>query len=315
MDGLRGDGIRPTLLCKSGEAAAIRLRDGETILVRVLGAAQDGSVRVSLGNSVVVTARFLSNGSFVAGDSFSARVRLSGGSVFLDPLTDRQGDARATALHRLSLPDTDSSRFLVSFLTDSLYRLDAAFLRRALALSARFPGRERRACEAAALLEMKGLEATEDSTERLMDILEGRVTGIDEGSSDPSSDSPLDSDAGSDLSFIAFLNHKKKHTLHWIILPFSQEVANVRLSGSVRFLIDVAKGTCDLTLITAQDGKRVWDLRLRGNSCDFWVNPPFSSIKNGEIAVYLIEALSQTGFTSVRHAPTLEGDSPVDVTA
>ncbi len=317
MDGLRGDGIRPTLLFKSGEAATIRLRDGETILVRVLGPTPDGSVRVSLGNSVVVTARFLSNGSFVAGDSFSARVRLSGGSVFLDPLSDRQGDTRATALHRLSLPDTDSSRFLLSFLTDSLYRLDAAFIRRAIAASARFPGRERRACEAAAILEMKGLEITEESTERLMDILEGRVNGIDEGSSDPSSDSNshLGSGAGSDLSFTAFLNHKKKHALQWIILPFSQEVSNARLSGSVRFLIDVAKGSCALTLITAQDGKRFWDIRLRGDTCDFWVNPPFSSIKKGEIAVYLTEALSQTGFTSVRHAPTLDGDSPVDVTA
>lgn len=317
MDGLRGDGILPTLLCKAGETAATRLRDGDTVLVRVLGAAPDGTVRVSLGRSAVVTARFLSNGHFAAGDSFTARVRLSGGSVFLDPITGRQGDSRTAALDRLSLPDTDSSRFLVSFLTDSLYRLDAAFIRRALALAARFPGRERRACEAAALLEMKGLGVTEESTERLMDILEGRVTGIDEGSSDPSSgsDSPLGSDAGSDLSFTAFLNHKKKHALHWIILPFSQEVPNARLSGSVRFLIDAAKGSCALTLVTAHDGTRCWDVKLRGNSCDFWVNPPFSSIKKGEIAVYLTEALSQTGFTYVRYAPTLEPEFPVDVTA
>lgn len=301
------------------------LPEGATLDVKVMARSSDGTLRVRVAGKSLSAA---SVGPFEPGDAFAAKVRYSRGEVFLDPVKN-PASVRAGVLARLSLPDTPTAAYLVRFFERSLYKLDAALCRSLLSLAARFPGRERRAVEAAAILETHGLLADEERVARLMDAIAG-TQDADEPDPDGSrdSDSSRDSrgshgshggspddtrDRDSDgtermriRDYVAFINHKKGHERHWIVVPFSRELGGRVVSGSIRCMIDLASGRCLETLMTANDGEREWDFDLSGSKCEFRANPPFTPVKNGEFALYLRDILASTGYTEVYPADFVE---------
>lgn len=312
---VRFDGVEPS---------RTPLADGSTVDVEILARSSDGTLRVRVAGKTLVASS--SNGldaaGYLPGDSFQARVRLSSNAVFLDPLRNPAAE-RANILSRLSLPDTPEAAFLVRFLARSLFKLDTPLCRSILAVSARFPGRERRAVEAAAILASHGIGIDDDTVAGLMDAIEGGAAGGDAsggdargeaGESDGADDANYADDANGDTDdtddneadgaarrrigeFIAFINHKKAHERHWIVIPFSRELAGARARGSVRCLIDLVSARCLETLVTVHDGERVWDFDFAGVRCEFRANPPFPSVKSGEFAVYLRGILESAGYT------------------
>ncbi len=288
----------------AGGPLRVPLADGATVDVEVLARASDGAIRVRVGGKILVAA---SSGLFEPGDAFQARVRLARDAVFLDPAKGPAA-ARSSVLARLSLPDTGDAAFLVRFFARSLLKLDSVQCRALLSVSSRFPGRERRAVEAAAILESHGLRSDDETVSMLMDAIEGRPfpgeTDGDGSRGGKREGKDAEPDAGDGAKrrlrdFVAFVNHKKGHERHWIVIPFTREIAGATVQGSVRCMIDLATSRCLETLVTVNDGERVWDFDLFGVRCDFRANPPFAPVKNGEIAVYLRGILEMVGYTDV----------------
>ena len=275
-----------------GESPRAPLPEGATLDVEVVSRSSDGTLRVRVAGRILTAAAL---GAFEPGDAFAATVRRSRGEVFLDPVRN-PASARAGFLARLGLPDTPAASSLVLFFERSLYKLDTALCRSLLALASRFPGREKRAAEAAALLETHGLRADEESVALLMDAIEGPGPRGDTDARDTDDDGAQ----RRTREFLAFLNHKKGHERHWIVVPFTRDVGGRAVRGSLRCMIDLATSRCVETILTINDEGRVWDFNLTGARCEFRANPPFSPVKNGEIAVYLRNILASAGYTEVR---------------
>lgn len=261
--------------------------DGQTARVRVLEPAGDGWLRIRLGGKTLV-ARGMPD--MAPGTEFSARISYSGTTVFIHPLAD---SATQDIFTRLGIPQTPVSSFLLSFFQTANYRLESGVLKTILALSARFPGKEKRAAEAAAMLTLQGIEPDERLVAILMEIIEGNAGGTDAGERD----------------ILAFLNHKKGHERHWLAFPFKRTIHGRTLTGSIRFLVDTALENMIQTRLTVNDGTRRWEFTLEDHSCTYTHNPDFDAIIGERIALYLEEALEGTGISEITQSPHDSGES------
>lgn len=264
----------------SGGALPFRIQDDGIVSVRVIGVTADGSLRLKLNGQAFVAA---SRGSWQPGDVFSACLRRSGSTLYLDPVPSSGASFAADVFARLEIPETPVSAFLVDFFRSSGYRLDPAAMKNCMRMASRFPGREKRIAEAAARLEMGGIEPTEALVSLCADALEGTI----------------EPDDGRQRDILSFLNHKKGHECHWVVIPFRRVCGTRVLKGSVRFLLDTAAGIFKEALITVNDQERMWDFRLDSNSCVFGVNPSLPPSKFEQLIVYLTRQLSPYGIQAV----------------
>lgn len=254
--------------------------DGQTARVRVLEPAGDGWLRIQLGGKTLV-ARGMKG--FAPGSEFSARISYSGTTVYIQPLS-LSGEPDIFA--RLDIPQNPVSSLLLSFFQTSQYRLDSALFRSILSLSSRFPGREKRAAEAAAMLVLQGIEPDDQLVSLFMDIIDGEAGGTDAGERD----------------VLAFINQKKGHERHWLTFPFKRAVHGRILTGSLRFLVDTALESMLRTVLTVNDGKRRWEFVLEDHCCTYMNDPANDTVIAGKIEVYLKEAFAGTGITGVLHS-------------
>jgi hypothetical protein len=305
------------------------LRDGELVRVEVLAGSSPGRVRVRLAGSVVSASDIR---GVSPGDVFRARVRLTAGAVLLTPLTDDLPAAPSgdSPFQRLGLPETPITAALIAFFRSINVRLDPSLVRGIAALAARFPGREARAAEAAAILAERGIEPDEESVARLLSCLEGTsglpggegFTGEGSGAgaeeSGDQNSAQGDPHSGKSRRFLSFINAKKGSDFHWVIVPFAVALAGRPCRGSVRFLLDLARGMVTETRITVLDGRRTWDFDLSGGSCAFGAVPGFDGVQSERNRVYLLKALERAGIRAVteRAGPGQDGGIPkVDVRA
>ncbi|HNY17777.1 MAG TPA: hypothetical protein PKL75_10010 [Treponemataceae bacterium] len=278
------------------------LLDGETVRVEVLGGSSPGRVRIRLAGSVVSASDIR---GVSPGDVFRARVRLTSGAVLLTPLTDDPPVAPRddSPFLRLGLPETPINAQIIAFFRSINARLDPALVRGIASLAARFPGREARAAEAAAILAERGIEPDEESVARLLSCMEGASALADGEGSDGkgSGDSAGENGerSGKSRRFLSFINAKKGSDLHWVVVPFAVTLAERACRGSVRFLLDLAQGTVTQTRVTCLDGKRTWDFELSGASCAFGAVPGFDGVHSERIRVYLLKALERAGIRAV----------------
>lgn len=261
--------------------------DGLTARVRVLEPAGDGWLRIQLGGKTLV-ARGIQG--FAPGTEFNARISYSGTTVYIQPMPPSAG---TDIFARLGIPQTPVSSFLLSFFQTAQYRLDSALLRSVLSLSSRFPGREKRAAEAASMLLLQGIEPDDQLVSLLMDIIEGKAGGSDAGERD----------------ILAFINQKKGHERHWLTFPFKRTVRGRILTGSLRFLVDTALESMLRTVLTVNDGKRRWEFVLEDHCCTYRDDPANDAVIEGKIGVYLEQAFAGTGITSVLHSPGDQDES------
>jgi hypothetical protein len=252
--------------------------------------------------------------------------------VLLTPLTDDLPAAPSgdSPFQRLGLPETPITAALIAFFRSINVRLDPSLVRGIAALAARFPGREARAAEAAAILAERGIEPDEESVARLLSCLEGTsglpggegFTGEGSGAgaeeSGDQNSAQGDPHSGKSRRFLSFINAKKGSDFHWVIVPFAVALAGRPCRGSVRFLLDLARGMVTETRITVLDGRRTWDFDLSGGSCAFGAVPGFDGVQSERNRVYLLKALERAGIRAVteRAGPGQDGGIPkVDVRA
>jgi hypothetical protein len=307
------------------------LRDivpGSVVRVSVLAALGDGTFRVSVEGRELIAAGLH---GMAALSAFSARVRMEEGSLVLSPVLDSALELPAglsPLFAGLGIPETPVSVFLVSFFRTIEMKLDPALLRSIMKTAARFPGRELRAAEAAAILSERGISADDEVVSELLDLIEGRfdssVAGQGEGKrgdgngagSGETEDcggttSEAVTSAERRRSFCAFVNQKKGCNLHWIVLPFSQDFAGRHCSGSVRFLVDLAARQTAETRVSFFEGAHCWDFSIAGKACEFTAKPEFSPVVFGEFIVYLKCLMEKAGVETVSRQDG--GSSPLSL--
>jgi hypothetical protein len=293
---------------RNSAALARDLVPGSVVRVSVLAALGDGTFRVSVEGRELVAAGMR---GLHPGLSFSARVLVENGLFALSPVLDSPVELPAGTsplFADLGIPETPVSTFLVSFFRTIEMKLDPALLRSIMKTAARFPGRELRAAEAAAILSERGISADDESVSELLDLIEGRFepsgAGRDGGGPGESEDRPENTresvnHAERRRAFCSFVNQKKGCNLHWVILPFSEDFAGRHCSGSVRFLVDLAACRTSETRVSFFEGLRCWDFTVAGKSCQFTAKPEFSPVVFGEFIVYLKCLMEKAGIERV----------------
>jgi hypothetical protein len=322
--------IRDIVAIAGTEGSPPRVRSGDVLRVEVLDASVPGRARIRVAGAVM----FASDARLASeGESFLARVTLANGSIFLTPIPDspQDGSADRGIPARLGLPETPVTACLVAFFRSINARLDPALLKTISAIAARFPGKEKRAAEAAAILAERGIEPDEETVARLVSCLEGGGSvGVDDepfpGGSDgrlnDSGDGDSSGSAGSNPArlrrFLSFVNAKRGGDCHWVVVPFALALSGRPCRGSVRFLLDLATSAVLQTRITCLDGRREWDFLLADGECSFDADPALDSGTEKLAATELARSLERSGILSVARRARLDrgDDLPrVDVRA
>lgn len=319
---------RPFVITARNASALLRdLEPRSVVRVTVLSARADGTLRVRIGDRTLIAAGLQ---RLVPGDSFDARVSVEGGAVFLLPESECIDGIKGNVFQSLGIPETPLSAFVVSFFGTIGMRLESAHIRSVIKTASRFPGKELRAAEAAAILAERGIAPDDETVARMIRVMEGSGSG--DGSSrrdtsdtsdtsdtrdtpgmrderaDDTSDGNNDGDAVDadtlDRDFCAFVNHKRGHALHWIVIPFRKKIAETPCSGSLRFLLDTARDRpleshLKLTRITVLAASHDWDFSLTGDACSVAVNPAFPSVVFDQLVVYLKRRLAEAGISAV----------------
>lgn len=323
--------FREIVTLSGTDGAAHRFRDGEVVRVEVLEGSSSSRVRIRVAGKVVTASDIR---GVTAGDTFRARVSFSSGSILLTPLTN---DDLSLAVHGnssanlLGLPDNAVTARLIAFFRSLGAKLDPVLLKGLSSLAARFPGREARAAEAAAILAERGIEPDENSVARLLACMEGSASGSEASEAGhggrfsgysgdngdrgdrggPGSESGPGSDGTGGLGaddagsfgdakrFLSFVNAKKGSDLHWVVIPFSVILSGRSCCGSVRFLLDLERGCVRETRITCRDGVRCWDFTLLDGTCVYDVTPESEAVPDAEIQLYLRKALEGSGIKQV----------------
>ncbi|HBG65897.1 MAG TPA: hypothetical protein DDW78_05440 [Treponema sp.] len=251
------------------------LRGGSSVFVRVLADKGGGMYLVSLGGNRVSVASRL---PLQPGSSFRALVSVQDGKVLLAPAKepfspaavppDGSPDAGLFALLAAEgfAPD-DVTVKLLQFLQQGGFRVDKGLMERARRIAGRFPGREREAAEAAALLLEKGLAPTEAAVRELL-ALAGAGGALSSGGQDAAPDAspeqeepsePLlpiyagDGALGQEPGLLTLVNHLGTDTgHHWVILPYEWGGGELQLSGVIRVLVNLRGKNTEKILINCK---------------------------------------------------------------
>lgn len=270
------------------------VHDGDIVRVEVLDRRADGAFRVRIAG---VTLSASDIGSRSPGDVFTARIRLSPASVFLHPLAP-DAPIPQNLFAQLGIPETPVTGFLAAFFQSIRAKLDPSSIKTLSSIAARFPGKELRAAEAAALLSERGIEPSDAAVERLIRCLEGEGALSGEmGSSDDGRGAA--SDDGKSRDFLSFVNMKKGHQFHWIVIPFRTVLSGLPSAGSIRFLLDTESRRVHGTRVTCVAGSHDWDFELAENECIFSATPPFDAVISAKFSVYLKCLMEKAGISSV----------------
>lgn len=108
----------------------------------------------------------------------------------------------------------------MQFFQQNHLKIDLQLAKKVRYLSAAFPGNEKDAAETALFLNDRNIEASEEMTARLLNIMQGK---------EPATDYEKD--------ILSYINHKKGSGKHWLLIPFSDQ-GYTSLNGLIRILID-----------------------------------------------------------------------------
>ena len=162
------------------------LREGTTVLVRVIGDRENGKYEGSVAG---VRVQLTSAKPLKPGESFTATVGVKDGQIIVTPKDtgiigtgageialhfNEVSDAQLfSLLESLGIPaDNLSSSILKSFKQMGL-KMDSNLANKIRNLALRFAGKEKSAAEILSLLNQKGLEADEEEIKQLLFLLEG----------------------------------------------------------------------------------------------------------------------------------------------
>jgi hypothetical protein len=275
------------------------LKPGSIVRVTVLSVASDGTLRVRIGERTYSAARMR---DMRPGESFDVRIRYSDNAVILTPVSSSPAEIRPDFFSSLGIPETPVSVYLVSFFRQINAKLSSETLRAIMKVASRFPGKELRAAEAAAILAERGIKIDDETVDRMVHIIEDGYGSAPDGDN-RADENATDSDASDDgrtRDFCAFVNHKKGNELHWIVIPFRKVFSGQSCTGSVRFLLDTHKKETVETRVTFIESAHSWEFSINKGICSFTAEPGFTSVIFDKFVVYLMGLLEKTGITDVQ---------------
>lgn len=270
----------------SRNAAALSslIKSGSVVRADILGPAAGGGTLVRVAGQTITASNI---SKYAPGDSLDVRVRFDGNTVFLHPVSAPSQNLSANSFTRLGVSETDVVSCLIAFFQKINARLEGRAINSLVRLASRFPGKERRAAEAAAILLERGIEPDFGTVEKFVSCIEGKAGYF-------SGEKPDAETQNSDRDFLAFINHKKGQDRHWIVIPFRKIFSGQTCSGSVRFLLDSITGKHIETCITFVESLHCWDFTIAGTECSFTADPPFRSVIFDRFVVYLKDILEKS---------------------
>lgn len=160
------------------------LENGSRVFVRVLEDLGGGKYQVSFGGN-----RFnvSSKNVLLPGQSFKAQILLQKEAVTLIPENRENLAAESTVkntslleqeLFSLGLGNDGITLKLLQFMQQSGLKIDKSIMNRAALLAKKFPGKEKKAAEIAALLLEKGIDGDENTIQALLSLLDFEDRGI-----------------------------------------------------------------------------------------------------------------------------------------
>lgn len=277
--------INTTQYIKAQSSASVNIHPsaggGSVVFVKILKNNGGGSCTVSFaGNKFNVKSEI----PLKEGQSFKAVLKSDGNRIMLVPqetegraesvqrgqtpmileqsvLPDGTPGAQlAVYLSKMGLVPDKAAVTIMQFLQQTGLKLDTSIMQKAQRLALKFPGKEKKAAEAAILLLENGISSDEELLEKILAIFEHEGT-------DPSDQNSAQSDQNgtpSDQSFLnnlftnnlpshegllSFLNHYARNRHHWIILPYEFSLQNEKATGLLRFLLDKEEKKVEKILI------------------------------------------------------------------
>ena len=251
------------------------LSEGSQVFVRVLSDSADGKTLVSLlGSRVTVQSRE----PMAQGESFPAAVHLrEDGTIELSRLssptpssTEFRGQMQGMeALYALLasegfVPDAVNAR-IFQFMFQSGIKIDSSIMKKARAIASRFPGKEEKAAEIAALLLEEGIDPDDGMILTLLDLCGGQYGSQEGQQGQDQKDRQTKGDEETDFGFLekiygktipdktgllTYLNQISRGRQHWIFLPYEWDIPQEdsvdsgkktekkSATGMIRLLID-----------------------------------------------------------------------------
>ncbi|MCR5317296.1 MAG: hypothetical protein K6E22_03630 [Treponema sp.] len=204
--------VQNNIFLNSHSPQNVQLKEGQSVFVRVLADNGGGQYTVSFANS-----RFnvSCQAKLSLGQTFNASVHFGGdGKILLEPFSKMASgaaldsganvgalsspyggngvdanNANFSSLYSMLsaegfVPDELSARLFL-FLQQTGVRIDRTLMAKARSVALRFPGKERQAAEAAALLMEDGIEASDSSVKKVLELFfdegDGRGSGDGDG--------------------------------------------------------------------------------------------------------------------------------------
>jgi len=220
------------------------VHEGSSVFVRVIAENSPQNYTVSLAGSRISVK---SDIPLKQGDSFTAIIKTSrDGKILLIPAEQnaplQQFSRIESFLAAQGVSPDDSAVKLVALLQNLGVKIDPKIISKASVVSKKFPGKERKAAEIAAVLEEKGIPATEENVKRFLMELDFNSEGNQKESKSSYSQSdgsiidklyssPLPQDEG----LLAFFNHKKNDgPVQWLVLPYEYNLNEKNARGNIR---------------------------------------------------------------------------------
>lgn len=281
--------VNNNIFFNSQLAQNVSLKEGQSVFVRVLSDNGGGQYTVSFANS-----RFnvSCQSKLSLGQTFNASVHFGAdGKILLEPFSKMAGGASlgsvgtganvgalfspyggnadfSSLYNMLSaegfVPDELSAKLFL-FLQQTGVRIDRTLMAKARSLALRFPGKERQAAEAAALLMEDGIEASDSNVKKVLELFygdgsggkdregqQGQGSGSSEDDESKSDDSPSVKDedflkvlyngsCGKKPGFLTYLNQVKGNDNHWIFLPYEWKCGEKLFTGIIRILLNLSE--------------------------------------------------------------------------
>jgi len=303
------------------------LKEGQSVFVRVISDNGGGQYTVSFagGRFNVSCQNQLSAGqTFTAAVHFSADGKIllepsSGpGASLLSPTIPRPDNVLGqnqnfSSLYNLLaaegfVPDDLSSKLFL-FLQQTGVRIDRSLMSKARSVALRFPGKEKLAAEAAALLLEDGIECSDPNVEKVLALFSGDFTdgqGGNAGKEAGDDSSEGESSSGNDdknflkilykgsmqnkPGFLTYLNQIRGNDNHWIFLPYEWTLGKSVYTGIIRILLNLSEKCTKKIEINFKNTVANYDFVLYFNESKvkevrFCTQPPLlpSEIKSEEL--------------------------------
>lgn len=281
------------------------LVEGSSVFVRVLSDNGNGSFLVSAGGNRLSVQ---SQNPLSVGETFIARVESGSSSrILLVPVEEKnpfmnQASGIQSYLGSESVILSPAAYRVLQFMEQSGMKISRDLMDRAERIGKKFPGKEKLASEAAAILLQKGINPSEENILSLMSLSLGDYQGgkNNGGNQDEKDGSVNEGEnfisrlypggTGSGTGLLTYMNHVAGGKKHWIFLPYEWNSDAGKAEGIIRLLIDLEQKETEKIVLNCELNSTkfffvLYCSKSKGEEVRFFTLPPLlpSKIKAEEL--------------------------------